>query len=699
MATAIKRPASPTPPAVPAAEETTSSANLILRSFDAIYRFLASLKLAVIALSSVAAVLALGTGIERQYGTVAVQEWVYRTWWFAVLLAFLGTNILCAALIRYPWTKRQTGFVITHTGLLVVLAGAFWSFQYADEGQVGIVEGQQSDLLLKPDHPVIRLREVDPHTHEVVNNREYVMPFRPGALAWDDGRYELLSDPKDPFKLAVKNHLTAASRRYVHEQVPQGLPMVQLGILFKAPNMPRETDLFARDPSGGSRWFVVEAPSYRSARTVGPAVLAFQFLDSPEKLDAFLNPPRELGKDGVALIRYKDRDGKSRVETWPIRDSDKGQPRQLPDSDLTITFEDTAELPLPADSHTERLTGGLPIHLAEFQVRKGDSPPVKHFGWSGLPMLTSLPAVTHDADSGQREELLHIDYVRPLPPGQMGLIEVAGMPDGKLYYRSINSRGLKSAGPLEMGRLVTALGGNDSPMSLKLEVDQYYLSGRRRLTYVQQDLPVGEINKGIPGAFVELTINGETESLWLLRGGGFDAEYKTLTFPSGKTYELAYDVERQPLGFTLALDDFDVGLDPGTSEPSSYRSDIRLTDEGMKIKDKPITISMNNTMTHRGWTFYQSNYIPLTDENDNKTGQYMSVFQVGHDPGRPLKYAGCLLVVCGVFVQFYMRAGVFTDGGKKERERAAARAARRAKADGQALPLPATEVASDVEPL
>ena len=29
------------------------------------------------------------------------------------------------------------------------------------------------------------------------------------------------------------------------------------------------------------------------------------------------------------------------------------------------------------------------------------------------------------------------------------------------------------------------------------------------------------------------------------------------------------------------------------------------------------------------------------------------------------------MVVLGAFVQFYMRAGVFTDGGKRERERAA----------------------------
>jgi len=51
-----------------------------------------------------------------------VNQWIYQTKGFAILLAFLGTNILCAALIRYPWKKRQTGFVITHAGLLVLLA-------------------------------------------------------------------------------------------------------------------------------------------------------------------------------------------------------------------------------------------------------------------------------------------------------------------------------------------------------------------------------------------------------------------------------------------------------------------------------------------------------------------------------------------------------------------------------------------------
>ena len=104
---------------------------------------------------------------------------------FALLLAFLGANILCAALIRFPWKKRQTGFVITHAGLLVLLAGSWYSLQHADEGQLGMLEGDVSSELVRIDHPVIRVRELDPHTRQPV--RETTIPFQPGSFPWGQG--------------------------------------------------------------------------------------------------------------------------------------------------------------------------------------------------------------------------------------------------------------------------------------------------------------------------------------------------------------------------------------------------------------------------------------------------------------------------------------------------------------------------------
>src|SRR5436309_11872155 len=109
MATATQKvpPVSPSPSRRRERDPSPSLLDRLSRAVDVIYRFLASLKLAVVSLGSMAATLAYATFFESWYGTGAVQEWIYRSPWFAILLAFLGMNILCAALIRFPWKKRQ----------------------------------------------------------------------------------------------------------------------------------------------------------------------------------------------------------------------------------------------------------------------------------------------------------------------------------------------------------------------------------------------------------------------------------------------------------------------------------------------------------------------------------------------------------------------------------------------------------------
>ena len=71
------------------------------RLFDA----LASLRLAVVTMLTLGAVCSWGTFYEMNHGTPAAQRDVYRTWWFALILATLGANIFCAMMKRYPWKK------------------------------------------------------------------------------------------------------------------------------------------------------------------------------------------------------------------------------------------------------------------------------------------------------------------------------------------------------------------------------------------------------------------------------------------------------------------------------------------------------------------------------------------------------------------------------------------------------------------
>jgi hypothetical protein len=74
-------------------------------------------------LAAFSIVLGVGTAVESWYSGRVAQELIYRTWWFTALLGILGINIFFAAAKKYPWKKHQTGFLITHLGLLTMVAG------------------------------------------------------------------------------------------------------------------------------------------------------------------------------------------------------------------------------------------------------------------------------------------------------------------------------------------------------------------------------------------------------------------------------------------------------------------------------------------------------------------------------------------------------------------------------------------------
>jgi hypothetical protein len=771
MATAIKKSTSPRA----AAGEPVALARepLAIRMFDSIYRFLASLKLAVLSISCLAGVLAYATFFESWYGTAAAQECIYKGPGFAILLTFLGTNILCAALIRFPWTKRQTGFVITHAGLLTVLLGSWISFKVTDDGQVGMVEGAESNQLIRLDHAAIRVETLDQNGRP---EQAYKLPFHPGTFPWENDRLQaiaadrsplvrpaayglavvfglataafglywmttgiarirpgpgaialgalallcvvplgyastlrspridLLTDETDPFQIKIKEYYPASGPpRFAPVAGSAGDPMIRLTYLVKPPRAREEIDVFA-DPSGRdqARWLVAANPKFRRAsRDTGSALVAFQFVDTSEKVDDFLTLPADPLKDELARIHYKDQSGRRRVYSWPVAPDEKeGKSVTLPDSELVVAYQGRGSFPLGGDDggHAEamlqRVVGDAELHVVKFQVKRGNGASVEHVGWGSMPML---PSVIPTAENRDAREIVRIAYYHPPQLGRValqgraGVLEIMGTADGKLYYRAFGREGLRGKGPVETQRRIDMVSGPNQPVSAAFRVDTYLTSGVRRDVCEPLVLPKAQRDQGIPACLAEMTVKGETREFWLRRSVDFTEEFETVDFPGGR-YRVAFDFDRSALPFSVKLVDFEMGTDPGTQQASKFVSQVLLNDPRKGIDDRPVTISMNRPMIHGAYTFYQSNYVPMTDpQTRQRTGQFMSIFQVRYDPVWGIIYGGCLLVVLGTFVQFYMRAGVFTDGGKKERARGAARAraasGKQGGADADAAPL------------
>jgi len=124
-------------------------------------RMLGSLKLAVALLVILAVVCAVTTFVESKRGTELVQWYVYDHPWFAGLLSLLALNVLAATLARFPWNRRQIGFVLTHVGVLMVLIGSLLTYWFGIEGRMAIAEGEQQDSI-------------------VLNGRTQVTVYRPG---------------------------------------------------------------------------------------------------------------------------------------------------------------------------------------------------------------------------------------------------------------------------------------------------------------------------------------------------------------------------------------------------------------------------------------------------------------------------------------------------------------------------------------
>ena len=119
-------------------------------------------------------------------------------------------------------------------------------------------------------------------------------------------------------------------------------------------------------------------------------------------------------------------------------------------------------------------------------------------------------------------------------------------------------------------------------------------------------------------------------------------------FGTKNAYLLSYQNRKIDLGFDLNLKKFEVQRYQGTKKAMEYSSLVEAVNPTSKIEQ---VISMNEPMKFMGYTIYQSSF-----QEDEQTGQPMaSVFSINQDPGRWIKYIGCLIFSLGITWLFYQR--------------------------------------------
>lgn len=113
----------------------------------------------------------------------------------------------------------------------------------------------------------------------------------------------------------------------------------------------------------------------------------------------------------------------------------------------------------------------------------------------------------------------------------------------------------------------------------------------------------------------------------------------------GKKVIIEVTKEALTLPFELSLTQFKMDKDPGTNNPASYESFVKLFADG---KTTSHHVYMNNPMKMAGFTFYQASY------SQDSSGQYNTTLAVNVDQGRVLKYLGSLMLVFGAIWHYHL---------------------------------------------
>ena len=581
-----------------------------LKLAKTVLRMLASLKLAVTLIVLLAVVLAAATFVESDQGRDYARWYFYTQTWFIALLGMLGVNILSTTLIRFPWKLRQLGFVVTHVGLLLLLAGSIVTFNSGIDATISLEEGEAGDHLTVRDlnRFSVQWRPTAGQPDRPVS--QFI--FTPGPIDWPDGKSLLLGEIND-VKLRVTKYLAHA--RPVEEWLadPDGNGMAAMKFSLIGPD----------DGENREQW--VTASRFGGSAAVGSAKIEFQKAEADTMIDDFLSPPakEDLDQQGLLAIHYE-----GRVTRVPVS---KNLGKKVPLAGGDVAVEIATYLPngrLQADGHFVN-TGTKPLNpVVELRVYlPGAKEPVRQVARASFANPGGLHIVKCP---------VKFWYHHPAVAAEPAM-EFLVMSDGRLFCRLGNGK-YEPRGEVHAGETLDAWAGTS------VTIVNFVPHARRELVFTPAKVARGDRETSEAAAEVELTAGDTTRRLWLQRNdqGGMPIPINT----SEGMLAISYGYESLPLDFSLQLKKFTRGMNPGGMGDARFASTVHLHDEAKNI-DADREISMNEPLSYGKYMFYQSGILP------SGTG---TVLTVACDPGLLMKYLGGIMTCVGTLIMFVTRS-------------------------------------------
>ncbi len=562
----------------------------------ALFGFLASLQLAILLLVSMIIIFSTGTIIESLHGTNAAKILVYDTPWLEIVFLLLAVNLTASAFSRWPWQVRHVGFVVTHLGIILVLAGSFVTKKWMLDAQMPVEEGK-TEYRVIVDEPMVYL---------FADGESWPMPVKKKAFSWQ-GRETLKPEEGKtaPVQVQLLNYYPKGRLHESIESAAAGPAAVQ--VLLENSFIHQEQWLIQNDPElgrvqmGPVEMTLTDQPlSHAGSASQEQAYLEFRWPDRVRQVPVSkdMKLPFEATLDGTDWRVRMD----AVYQRAMIEGSVLAEQAQGPDNPaVVLRFEGP-------DGVSEKHT--VFANYPDFPTQHGMKPSA-----SGAKILYRLPG--GQASKTQSHELRFV------------------VQDGALKYQQLSGSEFKE-GPLQAGDKIST-----GWMGLEFTVKAFHPHAVRRRFFTPEP-NTSESKQAFPAVQVELEKDGQTRTLWLAQDMPEALNW------NGQDLRVVFGKKRKPLDFKLTLRDFRVEEYPGTERPASFESDVTLRDDFRGLQ-KDARIAMNEPLSYQGLRVFQASYVRTPGEPD------ISVFAVAYDPGIFLKYLGAVVMVAGIVTMFYTR--------------------------------------------
>lgn len=239
----------------------------------------------------------------------------------------------------------------------------------------------------------------------------------------------------------------------------------------------------------------------------------------------------------------------------------------------------------------------------------------------------------------------------------------------QMYFKSPLEGSLVSMEGQAMGMVTDSAAFNESRKEILIdslqnfEIKSLYQLGeaqfvlpnlpfKGKLGFIKGDKNVPE-EQSNPNVIVMEYNDGTVKDTLILRGAPGNTAYSSRKTINGLQVSMGFGSKNILIPFGIKLRDFQLDTYPGSSNPSSYASEVSVIDNGKEMEHR---IYMNNVLDYGGYRFFQSSY------NIDAAGNESTVLSINQDrPGTIVTYIGYFMMFVGMFLTLFWKGTRFWD--------------------------------------